>query len=170
MDFKEIVKMGLDEYTNGLRKALEGLSVAERRYKPSADSNHIDFLVWHIARVEDRWLHTFAQGARQVWQRDAWYQKLGLPEQDGGSGYTAEQVVNMPHFDMADCLAYYDAVRRDTLPYLEGLSPADLDRCPEPERRPGYSIGKMFSHILVEESQHVGQVAYLRGIQRGLNQ
>ncbi|MEE9146815.1 MAG: DinB family protein, partial [Candidatus Tectomicrobia bacterium] len=102
--------------------------------------------------------------------RDAWYQKLGLPEQDGGSGYTAEQVVNMPHFDMTDCLAYYDAVRRDTLPYLEGLSPADLDRCPEPERRPGYSIGKMFSHILVEESQHVGQVAYLRGIQRGLNQ
>ena len=122
MDFKEIVEMGLEEYTTGLRRALEGLSAAERRYQPTADSNHIDFLVWHIARVEDRWIHNFGLGAREVWQRDAWYQRLGLPEVDGGSRYTAEQVANMPQFNLDDCLAYYDSVRQDTLPYLEGIT------------------------------------------------
>ena len=69
---------------------------------------------------------------------------------------------------MADCLAYYEAVRRATLRYLDGLTLADLERCPHPERRPGYSIGRMLSHLIVEGSQHLGQVAYLRGLQRGL--
>ena len=168
MDFKEIVRMGLDEYLDGLHKALDGLTAKERRLQPSADANHIDFVVWHMARVEDRWIHDFAQRTAQVWQRDAWYQKLGLPEQDHGFGYTAEQVANLPRFNIADCMAYYDAVRRETLRYLDGLTAEDLDRCPDPERRPGYTIGKMFSHVIVEESQHLGQVAYLRGIQRGL--
>lgn len=39
---------------------------------------------------------------------------------------------------------------------------------PDPERRPGYTVGRMFSHLIVEESQHLGQVAYLRGLLRGL--
>ena len=54
------------------------------------------------------------------------------------------------------------------LRYLEGLTPADLERCPHPERRPGSTIGNMLSHLIVEGSQHLGQVAYLRGLQRGL--
>ena len=31
------------------------------------------------------------------------------------------------------------------------------------------TIGKMFSHVIVEQAQHTGQVAYLRGLQRGLD-
>ena len=106
--------------------------------------------------------------AERLWQRDGWYQRLGLPEEGSGFGYTAEQVANLPRFNFADLMAYYAAVRHATLQYLDGLTAADLDRCPEPERRPGYTIGRMFGHLLVEESQHIGQVAYLRGLQRGL--
>src|SRR3989442_1380026 len=83
-------------------------------------------------------------------QCDAWDQKLGLPPGDSGFGYTAEQVATLPQFDMVDCLAYYEAVRRATLRYLAGLTPADLARCPHPERRPGYSIGRMLTHLIVE--------------------
>ena len=84
-------------------------------------------------------------------------------------GYTAEQVTNLPRFDIDEMIAYYDVVREDTLQYLKSISAKDLETCPQPDQRPGYSIGKMFSHVIVEESQHVGQVAYLRGLQRGLN-
>jgi hypothetical protein len=168
MDFKELVRMGLDEYLDGLRKALDGLTAAERRFQPNAKANHIDFIVWHMARNEDFEIHAFAQGTRQVWQRDAWYQKLELPEEDDGFGYTVEQVVALPQFDMADCLAYYEVVHRATLRYLESLTVPDLERCPDPQQRPGLTIGRMLSHLIVEESQHLGQVAYLRGLQRGL--
>jgi uncharacterized damage-inducible protein DinB len=168
MHCTEIVRRGLEEYYEGLRKALTGLTAAERRFQPTADANHIDFLVWHMARVEDFYMQEFAQRTSDIWQREAWYQKLGLPVGDGGFGYTMEQVINLPQFDIADCLAYYEAVRRATLRYLEGVTADDLERCPYPEWSSGYSIGRMFSHLIVEESQHLGQVAYLRGLQRGL--
>ncbi|MGH2543176.1 MAG: DinB family protein, partial [Ardenticatenaceae bacterium] len=94
--------------------------------------------------------------------------KLGLPERDSGVGYSADQVYNMPKFDFAGIMDYFDAVRRETNRYLDSISVETLDHVPHPERRPGYTIGKMFSHVIVEEAQHVGQVAYLRGMERGL--
>src|SRR6266446_9162616 len=126
MDFKDIVQMGLEEYLNGLRKTLAGLTAAERRFQPNADANHIDFMVWHMARNEDQEIHN-AQRAIQIWQRDAWDQKLGLPAAEDGFGYTVEQVANLPRFNMADCMAYYEAVRLATLRYLDGLTPEDLE-------------------------------------------
>ena len=169
MDFKEIIRMALDEYMDELKKALDGLTTEERRFQPSPDSHHVDWTVWHMARVEDDWVQRFAQLATTVWQRDGWFEKLKMSERDSGFGYTAEQVASLPDFDMNEMLTYYDAVRDDTLKFLDGLTADDLETCPHAERRPGYTIGKMFSHVIVEEAQHVGQVAYLRGIQRGLN-
>ena len=170
MDFKEIIRMALDEYTQDLRKALDGLDPEERRFQPGPEANHIDFTVWHMARVEDHWVQRFAQRVDTLWEREGWHERLGLPEKDTGFGYAAEQVAGLPKFSLDDLMAYYDSVRGETLRYLDGLTAEDLDRLPHPERRPGYSIGKMFSHVIVEESQHVGHVAYLRGLQRGLNQ
>ena len=71
-------------------------------------------------------------------------------------------------FDFSGILDYFDAVRRETNKYLENCTSEGLAHEPH-ERRPGYTVGKMFSHVIVEEAQHVGQVAYLRGMQRGLN-
>ena len=122
-----------------------------------------------MARVEDNWVQQFARRTDSVWKRDGWPESLGLPEKDNGFGYTAEQVANLPGFDIENVLRYYDAVREETLRYLDGLSQDELDTCPYPERRPGYTVGKMLSHVIVEESQHTGQVAYLRGLQRGLD-
>jgi hypothetical protein len=42
MDGKEIVRIGLAEYWDGLRKALTGLTAAERRFQPHTHANHID--------------------------------------------------------------------------------------------------------------------------------
>jgi uncharacterized damage-inducible protein DinB len=169
MDFKEIIRMGLEEYMDDLRKAVDALTADERRFQPSNEAHHVDFAVWHMARVEDDWVQRFAQGTATVWQREGWFEKLGLPEKGNGFGYDAEQVAGLPQFDFGEVIAYYDAVRRETLAYLDGLTEEDLDACPQAEKRPGYTVGKMFSHVIVEESQHVGQVAYLRGLQRGLD-
>ena len=168
MDFRDVVRMGLEEYLDGLHKALADLTAAERRFQPTAAANHIDFIVWHMARVEDRWMHDFAQRTSEIWQRDGWYQKLGLPAAEHGFGYTTEQMAHLPQFDIEDCMAYHEVVRLATLRYLDGLTHADLARCPDPERRPGYTIVRMLSHLIVEESQHLGQVAYLCDLQRGL--
>ncbi|MDP6453298.1 MAG: DinB family protein, partial [SAR202 cluster bacterium] len=108
-----------------------------------------------------------AQQNPTVWQRDDWHTRLGLPERDSGFGYTSEQVRDLPSFDIDQMLEYYDAVRVETFAFLDSLSESDLETEPHP-RRPGYTIAEMFSHLMIEEAQHVGQVAYIRGIQRGL--
>ena len=161
--------MALDEYLTELRMALDGLTPEERRFQPIPDSHHIDFAVWHMARVEDNWLNRFAQCTANVWNRDGWPERLDLPERDSGYEFTAQQVRDLPAFDIDELMSYYDSVRAATLAYLDSISEDDLETCPHPDSRPGYTVGKMFSHVIVEESQHTGQVAYLRGIQRGLN-
>jgi uncharacterized damage-inducible protein DinB len=169
MDFKGIARMALDEYLSDLKKALGGLTPEERRFQPASHAHHIDFAVWHMARVEDDWVQRFAQRTDTVWERDGWPQRLGLPVKGSGSGYSAEQVAALPRFNLYDVMAYFEAVREATLSYLDGLTQDELEISPDPDQRPGYTIGKMFSHVIVEESQHLGQVAYLRGLQRGLN-
>ena len=86
MDFKDLIRFGFDEYLRDLKTALEGLSAEERRFQPAPDSHHIDFAVWHMARVEDGWLQGFARRTDSIWQRDGWHQRLGMPERDSGFG------------------------------------------------------------------------------------
>ena len=172
MDFRDIITMALDEYLSELKKALVGLSSEERRFQPTPESNHIDFQVWHMARVEDYWVQWAAKGVDMVWQRDGWRRRLGLPEMDSGFGYTAVQVKGLPRFDMDEMMAYFDSVREGTRDFVRGLGSADLDIAPLPRPNPNASdtnLGKVFSHLIVEESQHLGQVAYIRGLQRGLD-
>ena len=168
MDFKDLIRFGFDKYLDYLKKALSGLTQEERRFQPTPESNHIDFTVWHMARVEDDWIQRFAQRTRTVWQRDNWHGELGLPEKESGFQYTAQQVSDMPAFSMDRILDYYGAVRVETYKYLDSISEDDLGAEPHP-RRPGFTVGEMFSHLMIEEAQHVGQVAYIRGIQRGLD-
>jgi len=169
MDFKQIIRMGLEEYYEELHRALDGLTPEERRFQPDPGSHHIDFTIWHMARVEDGWIQRFARSIEQVWIRDGWPDKLGIPAADNGVGYSAYQLANLPRFVLDDIMEYYESARKETFEFLEGVSADDLDLCPQPEQRPDYTIGRMFSHIIVEEAQHTGQIAYLRGLQRGLN-
>ena len=57
-----------------------------------------------------------------------------------------------------------------TLNFINDLSVDDLSTIRDPIGKPNYSIANMLGHILVEQSMHMGQIAYLRGIQKGLNQ
>ena len=169
MDFRQIIRMALEEYYEDLTKALDGLTPEERRFQPGPESHHIDFAVWHMSRVEDGWIHGFAMGVEPIWTRDGWSDKLGIPPTDGGYGYTADEVRDLPRFDLSDVIDYYECVRKETFAYLDSLTEDDLDHAPGRGYRPEYTIGRMFSHIIVEQAQHTGQVAYLRGLQRGLD-
>ncbi len=169
MDSIQIVRMGLEEYYEDLTTALDGLTPEERRFQPGPESHHIDFAVWHMARVEDSWVQGFAKGVEPVWARDGWDEKLGIPATEGGYGYSAQQVRDLPRFDLSDIIEYYESVRTETFTYLESLTESDLGHAPGRGNRPGYTIGRMFSHLIVELAQHTGQVAYLRGLRRGLD-
>jgi uncharacterized damage-inducible protein DinB len=79
-------------------------------------------------------------------------------------------VAGFPKFDLDDMLDYYLAVRQDTLRYIDGLTRDELAKTPDTQRRPDYTVADMLGHVIVEQSHHMGQIAYLRGMQRGLNE
>jgi hypothetical protein len=77
-------------------------------------------------------------------------------------------------------------VRKNTLEYLKGLKPKDLDNkvnLPPPPasmampagnaplRRPPFEpiVGSMLMHEVTELAGHAGEISYLRGLQRGMD-
>lgn len=168
MDFRDILKSQMSEYMEYLELALEGLTPEERRFQPTPDSNHIDFIVWHMARVEDTLFNRAILRRPDMWERGGWSEKLGIADEGNGYRFSSEQVASLPVFSLEDLMEYYRAVRVEFFAYIDSLSDEDLDRLPNP-RRPEYPIGETLKHIVVEEAQHVGQVAYIRGMQRGFD-
>lgn len=168
MDFKEIIRMALDESAEDLARALDGLADHERRFQPSEESNHIDYMVWHAARAEDDWINAIIGQGQTIWARDGWAERLGLPAEGNGYGMTAEEARDLPKYDPALLQEYADSVRQGTIAYLETTMPEALDETRDAGWRV-IQVGNALSHLMVEIAEHVGHVAYIRGMLRGLD-
>jgi uncharacterized damage-inducible protein DinB len=165
--FQEAIRSGLEEYLQALHRAIEGLTPVEARWQPTLHTNHIAWLVWHMARVEDGWVSRLRRRPA-VWQADGWADRFHMDPTRSGAGQTMEEVRAMPALPLSDLMAYFEAVRAVTRHYLAQATEADLAQ-EYPHPRLGSRTGAwIVGHILVEESQHVGQVALLRGMMRGM--
>ena len=164
--FKEALRSGLEEYLERLQIGIEGLTPAEARWQPTMDTNHIAWLVWHMARVEDSWVSRLLDGTPQVWTTGGWADRFGMDPESTGSGHTGVNVRAMPEVPLDDLMDYFKAVRSVTLGYLSEVTEADLSRTYQ-NRGNDRSGTWIVGHILVEESQHTGQVALIRGMMRG---
>lgn len=164
MTLNEFIIDALDKEDGFLLDALDDLTPDELAWQPAPNANSIGWILWHMVRVEDMWIQFFAQFQTELWETEGWHEKFGLPTRDNGFGHTAEQVKNFPAIDLAQFLHYRAAVRASTLAYLQTLTPEDMETVPR-ERRPEMSLGAMFRQIIGEMYQHVGHIAYLRGLQ-----
>ena len=166
MILNDFIETALDREQAYLLEAVGDLTPEELAWQPGADANPIGWMLWHTIRVEDMWIQFFVQRQPELWERDGWHEKFGLPTRDNGFGHTPEQVANFPALDLAELLRYGEAVRASTLEYLRGLAPEDFDRVPR-EQRPNLSVGGVLLQLLGEFYQHQGQIAYLKGLKRG---
>jgi hypothetical protein len=78
----------------------------------------------------------------------------------------------MPAVSLGDLLAYQKAVRAETLECVRTITPGEMDkRCPNERvhrKLPEVTKGGILAHMVVEPSQHLGQIGYIRGIIRGM--
>ena len=123
-----------------------------------------------MARVEDNWYNIYIGQTEPVWITGGFCMRFRLPAVGNGAGDTAEDVAGFPHLAIEDLLEYFDAVRVKTLEVLESLTPQDLAQTRHRERGDAPpTVAWVMGHVLIEQGQHLGQVAYLRGMLRGLN-
>lgn len=165
--FKEAIRSGLEEYLQGLQKAVEGLTPSELRYQPTLNTNHIAWLVWHMARVEDRWVSKHLKATTEVWVSEGWADRFEMDSESLGFGHSMEDVRAMPDIPLPDLMSYFDAVRAITLRWLDQATDTDLLKEYDSPHRGTIPGTWIVGHILVEESQHTGQVAMIRGMIRG---
>ena len=168
--FRDPIKSGLNEYYAKLKQTLDGLTNEELLWQPNLESNHILWTVWHMARVSDRWANSTVLGGEELWIRDGWAGRIGMLEERYGRGETPDQVRDFPLVDIDLVLQYFDKTHSSLLAMIDDLGETDLDRDVfAAYRDESLNIGWILGHILAEESQHLGQIAYIRGMQRGFN-
>ncbi len=166
MDVKDFALQSLNESQTALMEAVDGLSQEELMRQPQPGANHIAFTLWHMVRAEDWFFHYLFQRVPQVWESERWHEKLNLPDDPRvtGFGYTAEQVASFPSVPLRDLIAYGEAVRARTVDYLRNVDPARFDEIVKSRLFGEVSIGSLIGHLLLEIAQHVGQIAYIRGL------
>ncbi len=172
--FLAAIDSGLNECFANLKRTLDGLNEDELNFRPTLESNTINWMVWHMARVEDNWINRAMRRSATIWDNDGWGKKLGIDVEGNGYSQTAEDIRAFPRVDVAVLLDYYSDVRQATTAFFESLEDVDAlqNVVTHPSGDPSRNVTWQWvlGHLLCEEAQHQGQISYIRGMMRGLNQ
>jgi hypothetical protein len=178
MELKNFIERALDVLKQHYYGVLKGITASELSWQPGPNANSIGFIFWHVTRVEDRLVVHFAQGKPEVWIRDGWHQRWGISAETTGLEYPPEQVESFPVPELTEMQSYFEAVRKETRTYLQTIDANGFEdrppRTPYPESSravaffQNYTVGNMFCQLIGEANQHLGQVAYIRGLQKHL--
>ena len=168
MEAKEIILKSLEESQRYLDEALDGLTEEELAWAPGAESNSIIFILWHVTRVEDRWINRITQDENEIYDTEGWQGKLGTPPEEYGGRYTKEQLQTWPVPKLDILRGYADSVRENTMALLQSITAEELSD--ETVNTGRYNTkGAILGHLITEIALHVGQMHYLHGLHRGLN-
>ena len=140
----------------------DGLTDEIASYRPDPEANSIAWLIWHLSRVQDDHVADLAQVA-QVWP--GWRERFGLPFGKWATGYgQGPKEVAAVRVSGELLGQYHSAVHDLTLRYLDGLTPAELDRIVDTRWDPPVTAAVRLVSVIGDTMQHVGQAAYVRGL------
>jgi hypothetical protein len=165
MDVNDLLLDAFGRVSEATHGAVEGASPAVLVYRPDPAANSICWLVWHLTRIQDDHIAGVA-GTDQQWTAGGWAERFGLPFPPSATGYghTSDEVaaVRVESGDLL--LQYYDAVHAQTMRYVGGLRPGDLDRIVDERWDPPVSLGVRLVSVVDDDLEHAGQAAYVRGL------
>ena len=168
METREYILTEFEGLQSDFDSVLDSVTQAELAWRPSAACNPMWLILFHMARTEDIFVQELMRGQPQVWESGKWYVRFNREEKDRGRHYSEEQVKAFVVPEIKGLLAYCAAVRAQTLDYLKNLTSGDFDR-EITTPRVKTTLGWFFSDIVSHAEQHLGEVSFLRGLQRGTN-
>ncbi len=152
-------------------RALEGMDYETMKRRPNNSSNSVAWILWHMNRVWDSLINDRLTEKPQLWIREGWHDKYGMPAdpEDRGVGWTAEQVAAWQPPALETQLDYYAAVKANIREYLGDLTLEDLEkRMVIPPLTEPRSVGAALGQRTWDNIAHGGQIAYLRGYYQGM--
>lgn len=169
MEWQELLIDGYGRVLEALEETLKGMTPDDLNQQPHPDCNSMGWLAWHLTRVQDDHIADL-MGEKQLWLSEEWHAKFNRPPhpKDIGFGHSSEDVAAFKSPDVETLLGYHRAVLERTKRYIFSLSLGDLDReLNEPWYQPLPTVGVRLISIMSDDLQHVGQVAYVRGLLKG---
>jgi len=154
----------LGRVKEAVHAAVDGLDEEQLTYRLDPQANSIAWLVWHLTRVQDDHLAEVAD-TPQVWIRDGWAKRFGLPFHDTAIGYghsSAEVAAIQAPADLL--LAYHDAVYERSVAWLQTVEDADLPRVVDKRWDPPVTLSVRLVSVVDDCTQHAGQAAFVRGV------
>jgi hypothetical protein len=149
---------------DSVHPAVNGLSAEELAFRPDSESNSIAWLVWHLTRIQDDHMAGLA-GTEQVWTANDWVERFGLPLDPDDTGYGHDpDTVALVTADAHALIGYYEDVHQSTLEFVRTLEKADFGRVVDQSWDPPVTLSVRMVSVIVDDLQHVGQAAYVRGI------
>ena len=79
MDVTEFVAFCMERNRWNTLQSIEGLSQGDLTWQPHPSANPIGFLLFHIFRTEDRYVHRVLGERDEVWEQDGWDRRWVLP-------------------------------------------------------------------------------------------
>ena len=151
--------------------AVDGVDDDALSRMPNDQSNSIAWLVWHMTRVVDRFIHSRFQDTGQLWTAGGWHDKFGMPADpdEFGIGWSAGQVADWACPSRETLMGYYNAVNESARDYISGLDAEGMTR-QVPAAAPGatMSVADALGILVWDNIVHGGQVAYIRGYFEGM--
>jgi hypothetical protein len=169
MELKDYVRMEIGNLKRGMSRALDGLTQQEIMWRPASGCNSIGIILLHTARSEDSMIQCRLREKPETWETEKWHEKLNLPVTEAGAHFTVEQVNAFVVPELKDLLGYYDAVRAQTSEYLKGMTPEAFDKKITWPNMGELAAAAVLMIIVGHTSQHIGEISYLRGLQRGMD-
>jgi Protein of unknown function (DUF664) len=164
MDISDLLVDAFGRVRGSTHGAVEGTTPRVLTYRPDPDANSIAWLVWHLTRIQDDHVAAVA-GTEQRWIADGWADRFGLPFPTSATGYGhSSDEVGAVKVEGPLLLGYFDAVDEQTVRYVRGLHPADLDRIVDERWDPPVSLGVRLVSVVNDNLEHAGQAAYVRGL------
>jgi hypothetical protein len=165
MASSDVLIRAFDTVRQRFDTALEGITPEQLTYRPHPEANSIGWLAWHLTRWQDTQVARFS-GSDQLWI-GGWASHFDRPADaaDTGIGHSSRQVAELTAG--AELLrGYHAAVVERTIAYLRTCDELELARQVEDRGRVDTVAGRLVG-VLSDNFQHVGQMAYLRGLLAG---
>ena len=165
MDAKEMFLLALARTDMDLRKTLEGLTSDDLINQAAGPkSNPAGWLLWHLTMAQDN-IGARISGEERIWVTGSWHDKFGLPVSP--QPYTPDTVKEFDPNGLTTLMEFYDAVYARTQEWASQLIEEDFEReipAPPNSTQPPRKVKELLAIILNDNIQHIGQIAYLRGM------
>lgn len=169
MELKEYITSQLMGFERNIQRVLDTLTQQEIDWRPSSGCNSIGLILFHLSRSDDSFLLANILGEKELWQTEKWFEKLGFPATENGSQYSVDQVNAFRSPPLKDITAYSQAVHAKIMESVKEMKPEQFDKKLTVPYFGETTVGALVAIMMDHSSQHIGEISYLRGMQRGID-